>query len=125
MKLYHAIENGKVTSSVQEDYDKLEGWSVGKEVILQEEVSRDNSVLKVVDGAVMIDEAFIAEREALNKRSQYKQLIQEKIIVNYTQGDEFEMSALGVQDKTDVLYIEYRERIATAIAEANTEVYGS
>ena len=50
MKLYHAIENGKVTSSVQEDYDKLEGWSVGKEVILQEEVSRDNSVLKVVDG---------------------------------------------------------------------------
>ena len=124
MKLYYAIENGKVTSSVQEDYDKVEDWLIGKEVILQEEVSRDNSVLKVVDGVVVIDEAFIAERETLNKRNQYKQLIQHKISVNYTQGDEFEMSALGVQDKTDIQYIEYRERVVAAIAEANTEVYG-
>ena len=131
MKISYAIKDDKIVSSNNQANSGYANWLASNEHLEILEVETEDSLffsssnLKVENGVIVIDTVEIAEREALNKRSQYKQLVQEKISVNYSQGDEFEMSALGVQDKTDVLYIEYRERVATAIAEANTEVYGS
>ena len=131
MKISYAIKDDKIVSSNNQANSGYANWLANNEHLEILEVETEDSLffsssnLKVESGVIVIDTVGIAERETLNKRNQYKQLVQEKISVNYSQGDEFEMSALGVQDKTDVLYIEYRERVATAIAEANTEVYGS
>jgi hypothetical protein len=74
MKLYYAYEGSKVTSSVQEDYDRIDAWKlIHPNWILQEEVSRDNSILKQVDGVISIDEEGIAERALIENKATHEQ----------------------------------------------------
>ena len=65
MKLYYAYnEDGQVTSSVQEDYLKIEDWKIiHPDYILQDEegIGRNNDILKVVDGVVVLDTEKIAQ----------------------------------------------------------------
>lgn len=55
MKLYYAYNGQEVTSSVQEDFDKLDNWKlINPDYVLQEDVGRDNSILKQVDGVITL-----------------------------------------------------------------------
>jgi len=79
MNMVYAYTGTEVISSVQEDFDKLEQWKLGKETITQTAVEhdgiivRDNSILKVVDGVVKYDADKVAEKEKEALRQQYKQ----------------------------------------------------
>jgi hypothetical protein len=81
MKLYYAYnETGQVTSSVQEDYLKIEDWKITHpDYILQEEVSRNNDILKVVDGVVVLDTEKIARLELQAQIQELKQQREEDL----------------------------------------------
>ncbi len=53
MKLYYAHEGERVVNSVQEDYDRIGQFKSKYNYVLQEEVGRDNSALKYIDGVVI------------------------------------------------------------------------
>jgi hypothetical protein len=58
IKLYYAYNGQEVTSSVQEDFDKLDNWKlIHPNYILQEDVGRNNSALKQVNGVILIKTA--------------------------------------------------------------------
>ena len=90
MKLFYAYnENGQVTSSVQEDYDRLhdsesygQGWlSKNPNHILQDEegIGRNNDILKVVDGVVVLDTEKIARLELQAQIQELKQQREEDL----------------------------------------------
>ena len=77
MDMVYAIQNNVVLSSVQEDFDRLEQWKLGKETITQLAVEndgaivRDNSQLKVVNSVIVLKDdvdfipALIVQADAL------------------------------------------------------------
>lgn len=68
MNMVYAVNGSEVTSSVQEDFDRLEQWKLGKETITQTAVEhdgvivRDNSILKNADGVIEYDADKVAEK---------------------------------------------------------------
>ena len=78
--MVYAITGSEVLSSVQEDFDRLEQWKLGKETITQTAVEhegvivRDNSQLKVVNGVVEYDAEAVAEQAEAQKQNSIKQL---------------------------------------------------
>ena len=68
MNMVYAVNGSEVTSSVQEDFGRLEQWKLGKETITQTAVKhdgvivRDNSILKCVDGVVEYDAQAVVDK---------------------------------------------------------------
>lgn len=83
MKLYYAYEGSKVTGSIEETDEKASDWISIRGTILQEDVGRDNSILKQVDGMILdkdeddfkqdrIDNAESSKAELLRCCTQYQ-----------------------------------------------------
>jgi len=131
MNMIYAVNGSEVTSSVQDDFAKLEQWKQCKETITQTAVEhdgvivRDNSILRVVDGVVEYQTAeWFEAREVERKQKEYSALVVEKIREKYTQNDEFALIADGIADSTNAEYIAYRAFVGECKVEANTEIYG-
>jgi hypothetical protein len=129
MKISYSVLNEKIVSANDKSNSMYGDWLLkqrGCDIIdITTEDSRFCSTenLIVIDGSIEIDTAGIEAREVIEDKRSYKQLIQSKIRVDYSQEDEFEMMALGIADSTDILYIDYRAKVAVAISEASTEIY--
>ena len=131
MDMVYAIQDNVVLSSVQEDFDRLEQWKLGKETITQLAVEhdgvivRDNSILKVADGAVEYQTAeWFEAREIARKEAEYKARVIELIREKYTQDDEFALIAEGIADSTNAEYVAYRAFVVDCKTQANQEIFG-
>ncbi len=131
MNMVYAINGAEVTSSVQEDFDRLEQWKLGKETITQTAVEhdgvivRDNSILRVVDGVVEYQTAeWFEARDVARKEAEYKARVIELIRENYTQDDEFALIAEGIADATNAEYVAYRAFVVDCKTQANQEIFG-
>ena len=131
MDMVYAIQDNVVLSSVQEDFDRLEQWKLGKETITQLAVEhdgvivRDNSILKVADGAVEYQTAeWFEAREIARKEAEYKARVIELIREKHTQNDEFALMASGIADATSEHYLAYRAFVADCKVKGNQEIFG-
>ena len=131
MDMVYAINGSEVTSSVQDDFAKLEQWKLGKETITQTAVEhdgkivRDNSILRVVDGVVEYQTAeWFEARSVARKEAEYKARVIELIREKYTQDDEFALIAEGIADSTNAEYVAYRAFVVDCKTQANQEIFG-
>ena len=131
MDMVYAINGSEVTSSVQDDFAKLEQWKLGKETITQTAVEhdgkivRDNSILRVVDGVVEYQTAeWFEARSVARKEAEYKAMVIELIREKYTQDDEFALIAEGIADSTNAEYVAYRAFVVDCKTQANQEIFG-
>ncbi len=104
MKLYYAYTGETVTNSVQEDYDKIEDWKlINPDYILQEEVGRDNSALKQVDGVIIAktEEEIYQEKVPSLIEALYQSYISyQNKVIDTNLKSEMEKSEVAVENGT-------------------------